>query len=224
MKIALPPFRFFAAWFSFGVCVSTGITCLFYIFGIGKTSDLSSTALQRLDYSPPKNPSLRASNSHQLSFDLPPDCANFAEVVASITHIRQTQAALRVSLYSSGVHWATNWSHQTFGLPVYLLCLSAAFIALAASIINCFCPPSEEMSSPLTSGNCKVRKIRMRVPQKNQRWSGYIYTHLYDDREAVDEGKCKDSKGRPEDDTLFDREALKFLQRTISTCGSREQA
>ena len=52
IKFVLPPFRFFAAWLSFGICVSTGLTCLFYLFGVGKTSDYSSAALQQLDYNP----------------------------------------------------------------------------------------------------------------------------------------------------------------------------
>ncbi|GAU87337.1 hypothetical protein RvY_00207 [Ramazzottius varieornatus] len=163
------------------------------------------------------------------TIDIPQVCLNFSSVVASVNQIKAQTSALRVSLYSSGVHWTIAQYQRHYGFPIYVLCILSAFVALIATLINCVWPPEDDMDSPPGS-NYKVRKIRMRVPQKHQRWSGYVYTHLESPRPGGDNVALVESssgqsgmKNRRDDETMFDRGTMQFLQKTITACEAQPQ-
>lgn len=139
------------------------------------------------------------------------------------------ESALQVSFYSIGIHWAAAFLQKTIASPLFITSLVTGILALLTFVINFYWPIIDEIEQP--EPKFKVRKIRMRVPQKNQKWSGYIYTHLLDDRspdgpmgkQRVGGTSEVDSKtsGVPEDDTMFDKQALRFLRKTISACGRK---
>ncbi|XP_055334744.1 uncharacterized protein LOC129585880 [Paramacrobiotus metropolitanus] len=219
----LPPFRFFAAWMSFGICMTTGVSCLLHLLGVQIVSDSSSVALFSLDYSNKTS----VNRSRLFELDGLAKCPHPSLFFAQLSQITATESALQVSFYTVGVHWANRHFQKAISFPLFIICIIFGILAVVTFLINCYWPITDEMETQPSA--YKIRKIRMRVPQKNQKWSGYIYTHLRGERDKKDKNDgtngvdVTDSITTEEEETTFDKQALRFLRKTISACGKRSE-